>query len=85
MIIITLDVEGMHCGMCETHVNDVVRRAGGIKKVKLSHIKGKTRVVAEDGTSAELIKLAIEKQGYGVGKVVVQPCEKRGLFGRRKQ
>ena len=23
MLKITLEVEGMHCGMCETHVNDV--------------------------------------------------------------
>ena len=27
MLKITLEVDGMHCGMCETHVNDVVRRA----------------------------------------------------------
>lgn len=26
MLKIVLEVEGMHCGMCETHVNDVVRR-----------------------------------------------------------
>ena len=32
MLKITLEVEGMHCGMCETHVNDVVRRVEGVKK-----------------------------------------------------
>ena len=34
MLKIVLEVEGMHCGMCETHVNDVVRRVEGVKKVK---------------------------------------------------
>ena len=35
MLKIVLEVEGMHCGMCETHVNDVVRRVEGVKK---SHV-----------------------------------------------
>ena len=48
MLKITLEVEGMRCGMCETHVNDVVRRVEGVKKVKSSHIKGRTVVVAEE-------------------------------------
>ena len=63
MLKITLEVEGMHCGMCETHVNDVVRRVEGVKKVKSSHAKGRTEVVAEDSVNTELIKEAIAKQG----------------------
>lgn len=84
MLKITLEVEGMRCGMCETHVNDVVRRVEGVKKVKSSHIKGRTVVVAEDGMNAALIKEAIAKQGYGVGRIETQPYEKRGLFSRRR-
>lgn len=56
MLKITLEVEGMHCGMCETHVNDVVRRVDGVKKVKSSHAKGRTEVVAEDSVNTALIK-----------------------------
>ena len=65
MLKIVLEVEGMHCGMCETHVNDVVRRVEGVKKVKSSHAKGRTEVVAEDSVNTALIKEAIAKQGYG--------------------
>ena len=83
MLKIKLEVEGMRCGMCETHVNDVVRRVDGVKKVKSSHAKGRTEVVAEDGTNIGLIKEAIAKQGYGVGKVETEPYEKRGLFSRK--
>lgn len=83
MLKITLEVEGMRCGMCETHVNDVVRRVEGVKKVKSSHAKGRTEVIAEDSVNTELIKEAIAKQGYGVGQVVCEPYEKRGLFSRR--
>ncbi len=80
---ITLEVEGMRCGMCETHVNDVVRRVEGVKKVKSSHAKGRTEVIAENDADIERIKEAIAKQGYGVGQVVCEPYEKRGLFARR--
>ena len=84
MLKITLEVEGMRCGMCETHVNDVVRRVEGVKKVKSSHIKGRTVVVAEDGMNAALIKEAIAKQGYGVGRIETVPYEKRGLFPHKR-
>ena len=55
MLKITLEVEGMHCGMCETHVNDVVRRVEGVKKVKSSHAKGRTEVIADDSVHTALI------------------------------
>ena len=84
MLKITIEVEGMRCGMCETHVNDVVRRVEGVKKVTSSHAKDRTEVIAEDGADIERIKEAIEKQGYGVGKIETEPYEKRGLFSRRR-
>ncbi|UQT47967.1 hypothetical protein M5E87_24950 [Flavonifractor plautii] len=33
----TLVVDGMMCGMCESHVNDAVRKAFPVKKVTSSH------------------------------------------------
>ena len=40
MLKITLGVDGMMCGMCESHVNDAVRKAFPVKKVTSSHGKG---------------------------------------------
>ncbi len=79
---IKIEVEGMHCGMCESHVNDVVRAVAGVKKVKSSHAKGVSVIIAEDGTRAEDIAAAISAQGYGVGKTETAPYKKRGLFGK---
>lgn len=84
MIEITVEVEGMKCGMCESHVNDVVRRVEGVKKVNSSHGKNRTVVVAEDNADRQAIVNAIAAQGYSVGNVSVRPYEKRGLFGRKK-
>ena len=39
MVKITLEVEGMACGMCEAHVNDAIRKAFPVKKVTLSRSK----------------------------------------------
>lgn len=64
--------------------NDVVRRVEGVKKVKSSHAKGRTEVIAEDSVNTALIKEAIAKQGYGVGKIETQPYEKHGLFTRKR-
>ena len=72
MVKIILGVEGMKCGMCETHVNDVVRKVGGIKKVKSSHSKNRTEIIAEDGADIEQIKAAIASQGYNVTSETVE-------------
>ena len=80
----TIEVEGMRCGMCESHVNDVVRRVEGVKKVSSSHAKNQTVVIAEELVAGESIVKAIQAQGYGVGRVECEPYVKRGLFGRKK-
>ena len=52
----------------------------GGKKVKSAHTKGRTEVIAEDSVNTALIKEAIAKQGYGVGRIETVPYEKHGLF-----
>ena len=40
MVQMTLKIDGMQCGMCESHVNDTLRAAFPLKKVSSSHSKG---------------------------------------------
>ena len=44
---ITLGIDGMMCGMCESHINDAVRNAFPVKKVSSSHGKGQTVILSE--------------------------------------
>ena len=44
MFKITVDVDGMQCGMCENHVNEAVRGAFPVKKVSSSHSKKRKKV-----------------------------------------
>ena len=84
MLKITLGVDGMMCGMCESHVNDAVRKAfPQIKKVTSSHGKGETVIMSDSELDKDALKSAIDATGYTAGAIESAPCEekKRGLFG----
>ena len=47
MVRTTVKVDGMMCGMCESHVNDAVRKAFQVNKVTSSHTKGETVIITD--------------------------------------
>ncbi len=81
---ITLKIDGMMCGMCESHINDAVRKAFPVKKVTSSHSKGETVILTEEDIGEEQLRAAIEPTGYKVLAVSKEPYEKKGLFGLRR-
>lgn len=87
MMEITLKVDGMACGMCESHINDCVRSHFPVKKVTSSHTKGETVILTEEPLDEAALKAAIEATGYTVTGVTAQPVEKKsgGLFGWLKK
>ena len=65
MIKTTLKIDGMMCGMCESHVNDAIRKAfPAVKKVTSSHGKGETVVISENPLDEAQVKAAIAATGY---------------------
>lgn len=83
MIKTIIKIEGMMCGMCESHVNDAIRNAFKVKKVTSSHNKGETEVVSEEALDSTLLTEAIEKDGYKVLGITTATYEKKGLFGKK--
>lgn len=79
----TVKVDGMMCGMCESHVNDAVRAALPIKKVTSSHTKGETVILSDAPLDEQTLRDAIGKTGYTVLSVTAEPYVKRGLFSRK--
>ena len=59
MIKTTVKVDGMMCGMCESHVNDAVRKAFQVNKVTSSHSKGETVIISEKPVDEAKLKTAI--------------------------
>lgn len=85
MVQITVKVDGMMCGMCESHVNDAIRREFKVKKVTSSHSNGETIILSEDTLDENKIKDVINKTGYTVSGITTKPYEKKGFFSSLKK
>lgn len=80
MIQITMKIDGMQCGMCESHINDSIRRAFPVKKVTSSHTKGETVIVTEEDIPEDKLKAVIKETGYEFKGMEKAPYEKKGFF-----
>ena len=85
MIETILKVDGMACGMCESHINDTVRNRFPVQKVTSSHTKGETVIVSEVPVDVEKLKEAIAATGYTVTGAETKPYEKKGFFSFLKK
>lgn len=81
---ITVKIDGMMCGMCESHMNDTFRQNFKVKKVSSSHAKGETVAIVDEDIPDEKLKEAIEKTGYTFISAEREPYEKKGFFARFK-
>ena len=80
MLKITLGVDGMMCGMCESHVNDAVRKAFPVKKVTSSHGKGQTVILTEQDLDEQDVRDAVNATGYTVTSFPRSDMRKRDCF-----
>ena len=58
---ITVKIDGMMCGMCESHVNDAIRNAFPVKKVTSSHSKGETVIISVEALSEDKIREVMQR------------------------
>ena len=59
-----IKIDGMMCGMCESHINDAIRSALSVRKLKTSHATGISEFYTDDVVSDERLRAIIEKTGY---------------------
>ena len=59
-----LRINGMMCGMCESHINDAIRKNFSVKKVKSSKRKNQTVIVSDEVLDEEKIRQIIKETGY---------------------
>ena len=79
MIKTTVGIDGMMCGMCESHVNDAIRKSFDIKKVSSSHSKKKTEIISEEAIDEDKLRSVIDETGYTVLSVDSEPYKKKGF------
>ena len=78
-------IDGMMCGMCESHINDAIRNAISVKKVSASHSKGEADIISEEPIDEAKLREAITKTSYDFVSMTSKPYEKNGLFGFLKK
>lgn len=83
MVKTTLKIDGMMCGMCESHVNDAIRNAFPVKKVTSSHSKGETVIISVEALSEDKIREVMQPTGYELKDITSEPYEKKRLFSRK--
>jgi copper chaperone len=83
MIKTTIQIDGMMCGMCETHIQDAIRKHFKVKKVKASRSKGEAEILSEDYIDERELRRVITDTGYDAGGVQAAPFEKKKLFGSK--
>ena len=81
MIKTTLQIEGMACAMCESHVNDAIRSVDAVKKVTSSRKKGTSEILSDIPLDERTLRTAIEATGYRVLSCTSEPYRRKGLFG----
>ena len=85
MIKTTIKLEGMMCGMCESHVNDEIRNKFAVSKVTSSHKTGTTEIISDSQLDEAKLRDVIEATGYKFISADSEPYEKKGfsLFGKK--
>ena len=77
---ITVNIDGMMCGMCEAHICDAVRREFNVKKIKASHTKNQAEIFTENDIPDDRLKAVIDETGYTFVSAEHKPYEKKGLL-----
>ena len=62
----TLKIEGMMCGHCEAHVKKALETLDGVTNAEVSHKAGTAVVTMEKEITNDVLKQAVEDQGYKV-------------------
>ena len=82
MIKITVGIDGMMCGMCESHINDTIRQNfPNVRKVSAERKKKQAVILSEDPLDEAKIKRTIDDTGYTFLFVKSEEYQKKGLFG----
>ena len=75
-----LKIDGMMCGMCESHMNDAIRNAFEVKKVSSSHAKGETEIISEEPLDEKKLTEVVKNTDYTLNGISSEPYQKEGIF-----
>ena len=80
MVKTVLKIDGMMCGMCEAHMNDLIRKNFKVKKVTSSAKDGETVIISDAELDIPWAKKQIKYNGNELVDYTSEPYEKKCLF-----
>ena len=80
MLKTVLKIDGMMCGMCESHMNDLIRKHCKVKKVSSSAKKGETVVISEEALDIPMLEKEIKEIGYELVSHTSEPYENYSIL-----
>ena len=80
MVKTVLKIDGMMCGMCEAHMNDLIRKNFKVKKGTSAAKDGETVIISDAELDIPWAKKQIKDIGYELVDYTSEPYEKKGLF-----
>ena len=80
MVKTVLKIDGMMCGMCEAHMNGLIRKNFKVKKVTSSAKDGETVIISDAELDIPCAKKQIKDIGYEMVDYTSEPYEKKVLF-----
>lgn len=78
---ITAKIDGMMCGMCESHINDAIRQAFPVKKVSSSMRKKETVILTDAEIDEAKLRSVIDQNGYQLISIHSEPYVKKRFLG----
>ena len=84
MVKVIMNVEGMHCPMCENRVNNAVKAIAAPQSITSSAKDSKTEFVASSAPDESAIRAAIAELGFEVKSYCVEEQKKGFSLFKRK-
>lgn len=84
MVKVIMEVEGMHCPMCENRVNNAVKALVAPQSISSSAKDNKTEFVASQAPDEAAVRAAIEDIGFTVKSYKEEEYKKGFSLFRRK-
>lgn len=84
MVKVIMEVEGMHCQMCENRVNNAVKAIAAPQSITSSAKDNRTEFVAAEAPDEAAIRAAVEDMGFAVKGYSVEPYKKGFSLFKKK-
>lgn len=65
-----ITVTGMMCPNCEKHMEEAIKKAFKVKKVKADHEKNLVEIISKEPLSEETLSKVVADEGYSFGGMI---------------